>query len=174
VAVFRRRESSPGPFRRYSQYLAFVREDFAECCAYCLLHEILAGGREGFELDHFRPKSLPQFASLVNDFYNLYYACHICNSMKRDLWPDPSQEEDGFEFVDLCAEAFSDHFEEVMDGSWVPLSRQAEYTLDKLRLNRAHLVTIRGYLREIAEARGWRPPDWNVPLREQVQRLLAG
>ena len=173
MAVFRRRDSIPGLFRHYSQYRLFVREDFAECCAYCLFHEILAGGQENFELDHFRPRSLPQFAGLSNDFYNLYYSCHICNVTKRDRWPGSFQEAAGYGFVDLCSEAFSDHFQEQVDGSWSPLSRKAEYTLDKLRLNRDHLVRIRRYLRDIAEEKQCAPLDWNSPAKEQVQRLLG-
>jgi HNH endonuclease len=173
LAVFRRRESPPGPFKRYSAYRPFVREDFAECCAYCLLHEILAAGPENFELDHFRPRSLPGFTRLDNDFYNLYYACRPCNHAKGNTWP-PSLEAEGYGFLDLCSEAFSAHFHEREDGSWRPLSRRAEYTLERLRLNRAHLVTIRCYLREIAEERGVGPLNWDMPAKEQIQALLAG
>ena len=89
MAVFCRRETPPGPFQHYSAYRPYVREDFSECCAYCLLSEFLRAGLENFELDHFRPKSLPEFAHLVNDFYNLYYACHPCNHIKGNRWPDP-------------------------------------------------------------------------------------
>lgn len=174
MAVFRRRESPPGPFKHYSAYRPFVREDFAECCAYCLLHELLAAGSENFELDHFRPRSLPGFAFLGTDFYNLYYACRPCNHAKGNTWPDSSLEAEGYGFLDLCSEAFSAHFHEEEDGSWRPLSRRAEYTLERLRLNRAHLVTIRRYLREIAEARGVDSLNWDVPAKEQIQALLAG
>ncbi len=124
-------------------------------------------------MDHFRPKSLPQFASFANDFYNLYYACHVCNHIKGNHWPGREQETVGCGFVDLCAEVFSAHFEEQADGRWRALSRQAEYTLDKLRLNRSHLVKIRRYLREIATIRKLQPLDWDVPLKEQVLRLLG-
>lgn len=151
-----------------------MREDFAECCAYCLLHEILAAGQENFELDHFRPRSLSGFANQINDYYNLYYACRPCNLLKGNIWPDPSLEVAGYGFLDLCTETFSDHFQEESDGSWLPLSRQAEYTLEKLRLNRTHLVKIRRYLREIAMERGTESMNWDVPAREQLQTLLVG
>jgi len=174
LAVFLRRKSPPGPFKHYSAYRPFVREDFAECCAYCLLHEILAAGQENFELDHFRPRSLAAFASLASDFYNLYYACRPCNHGKGSTWPDRSLEADGYGFLDLCAETFSAHFQEEADGSWQPLSRRAEYTLERLRLNRAHLIKIRRYLREIAIERGVAPLNWDVPAKKQIQALLEG
>jgi HNH endonuclease len=174
VAVFRRRESAPGPFLQYSRYRPYVREDFAECCAYCLLHEVLVGGEENFELDHFRPQALAEFSHLRNDFYNLYYACHVCNNLKGGRWPGRSQEESGYGFVDFCADPFSAHFEDRGDGFWVPLSRRAEYTLDKLRLNRTHLVRIRQLLRSLSEEYGLPAPGWSVPLRDHMGRLLIG
>jgi len=174
LAVFARRNSPPGPFKHYSAYRPFVREDFAESCAYCLLHEILAAGQENFELDHFRPRSLAGFAGLAHDFYNLYYACRPCNHAKGWAWPNPSLEADGYGFLDLCAETFSAHFQEGADGFWQPLSRRAEYSLEILRLNRPHLVKIRRYLREIGEERGVGPLNWDLPAREQIQGLLRG
>lgn len=174
MAVFRRRESPPSPVNHYSEYRPCVRDDFQECCAYCLLHEDWAAGRENFELDHFRPKSLSQFASLAKEFYNLYYACHPCNHLKGSAWPEPSLEAAGYVFLDFCAETFSSHFHENADGAWQPLSRGAEYTLERLRLNRKHLVRIRLLLREIASARGVQVVDWNLPARDQLRELLEG
>jgi len=95
MPVFLRRRTSPLKTDDYTKYRPFVREDFRECCAYCLLHEIIAGGEANFELDHFRPKSRPKFAGLINDFYNLYYACHVCNQYKGQLWPTTELSERG-------------------------------------------------------------------------------
>lgn len=142
------------------------------CCAYCLLPEILAGGPESFEIDHFRPKAFPEFAHLIGDFYNLYYSCRPCNHAKGADWPSLFLEAHGYGFLDFCAEPFSAHFQEESDGAWKPLSRRAEYTLERLRLNRSHLVTIRLLLRRIAEARQDPPIDWDSPSREQVGALL--
>jgi hypothetical protein len=52
------------------------------------------------------------------------------------------------------------------------LSRGAEYTLERLRLNRKHLVRIRLLLRKIASEGGTRAVDWNVPAREQLREIL--
>jgi len=172
LAVFRRRELPPSPVKHYSEYRSLVRDDFQECCAYCLLHEDWAAGQENFELDHFRPSFL--FPSLEKDFYNLYYACHPCNRLKGRAWPEPSLEAEGYVFLNFCAEAFSSHFSEDADGSWKPLSRRAEYTLERLRLNRKHLVRIRLLFREVASERGSRLVDWDLPTRDQLRALLEG
>ena|SRR6185436_12614401 len=104
MAIFSRRIPPPEPQDHYSKYRPLVREDFTECCAYCLLHELLAGGENNFQLDHFRPKSLAIFANFVEDFYNLYYACSVCNRYKSNSWPRPELEALGYGFVDFCAE----------------------------------------------------------------------
>ena len=57
MPVFQRRLQPPLITGGYQAYRPFVREDFAESCAYCLLHELLAAGAENFELDHFYPGS---------------------------------------------------------------------------------------------------------------------
>jgi hypothetical protein len=114
-----------------------------------LLQELWAGGEENFELDHFRPRSL--FPERTGDFYNLYYACHPCNHLKADRWPPPALEATGVTFVDLCQDNFDDHFEPPADGRWTPLTPAAAYTIDTLRLNRSHLVTLRALLAELLD-----------------------
>ena len=83
MPVFIRRTEPPPIRKDYTIYRPEVREDFTECCAYCLFPEILAGGRENFELDHFHPKSkAAEFEGDVHEFYNLCYSCHVCNRNK--------------------------------------------------------------------------------------------
>ncbi len=170
MPVFHRRLKAPRIKTEYGHFRQFVREDFSECCAYCLLHEIVAAGAENFELDHFRPKSL--FPALINDFFNLYYACHPCNHKKRHNWPKPELESAGYRFIDLCRELFSTHFQEAEDGRWLPLTKAAEYTLAMLRLNRTHLVELRLWLRTIARDRSCEPINWDSPSKEQIAELL--
>jgi hypothetical protein len=138
---FLRRAPAPKVKGDYSAFRPFVREDFLRQCAFCLFAELLAGGEENFELDHFRPRQ--RFPELVNDFYNLYYSCHPCNHIKRDSWPPPTLEEQGICFVDLCKEDFASHFSVELDGTWKGLTNPGNYTIDKLNLNRKHLVTVR-------------------------------
>src|SRR2546429_5003613 len=116
MAHFSRRTPAPIVKGGYRSFRRFVREDFTRQCAYCLMSEVLAGGKENFELDHFRPKSL--FSHMLNDFYNIYYSCHPCNHTKRDAWPPPELESRGISLVDLCKDDFSFHFSAMPDGRW--------------------------------------------------------
>ncbi len=141
MAHFLRTRPAPTVRGGYPAFRSFVRGDFRECCAYCLLPELLAAGEENFELDHFQPRSL--FPDRTHDFYNIYYSCHPCNHIKHDKWPSEELQAGGIGFVDLCLEDFAQHFEERDDGTWVPLTRSAAYTIKTLRLNRDHLVRIR-------------------------------
>lgn len=165
MSVFLRRKSPPAP-SRLSGYRPFVRQDFSECCAYCLLHELLAAGAGNFELDHFRPKSL--FPDLADDYFNLFYSCHVCNQYKGATWPSADLSKEGFGYLDFCRESFGEHFRERADGFWEPLTRRAEYTAARLRLNRPHLVEIRRLLRRLARLHGIPFVSWESPIRERV------
>jgi hypothetical protein len=173
MAVFVRRNPPPPAVGDYRRYRPYVREDFRECCAYCLLHEMLAAGVDNFELDHFKPKSDPRFSSLKADYYNIYYSCHVCNHYKGAAWPSEELMALGYRFIDSCTDVFSEHFAEDVSGTWTPLSKAGEYTAARLRLNRKHLVEIRGLLRDLATLHGQPPLDWNHPAREQLARILT-
>ncbi len=147
MSHFKRRVPSPTVTGNYRSYLPFVREDFVYQCAYCLLSEVLASGEENFELDHFKPKK--RFPGSLNDYYNIYYACHPCNHGKRDFWPPAALESQGVSIVDLCKDEFASHFIQEEDGLLRGLTTSASYTIDILRLNRKHLVTVRKLLREV-------------------------
>lgn len=43
-------------------------------------------GEETYGVDHYRPERW--FPELKNAWGNLFYACHRCNSMKRDVLPE--------------------------------------------------------------------------------------
>jgi hypothetical protein len=109
--------------------------------------ELLAGGTENFELDHFRPRAA--FPDLVNDFYNIYYACHPCNHIKLAKWPSQEMETLGYSFVDLCIDDFDKHFKMLPDGEWQGITSAGRYTIDALNLNRQHLVTLRQLLSQL-------------------------
>lgn len=110
--------------------------------------ELFADGESNFELDHFRPRFA--FPALASDFANLYYACHVCNHNKRDHWPDSALEARGIGFVDLCASEVDEHYRLASDGSWLTLTESAAYTVAIVRLNSAHLLTIRSLLAQLA------------------------
>jgi hypothetical protein len=172
MPIFMRRPDYPIKKTDYRQYKPLVREDFCECCAYCLLNEFLAGGEDNFELDHFHPRSKPTEIDDVNDFYNLYYSCHVCNHYKAHFWPDDGLQKKGYRFVDPCRDEFSTHFRAEDTGRWAPLTPAGEYSEARLRLNRTHLVEVRMLLDEIARLRGKASIDWGCPTREQIADLL--
>ncbi len=147
MAMFARTKPAPTVSGGYSAFKSAVRSDFNSTCAYCLITELFAAGRENFELDHFFPVS--KFPLKELDFYNLYYACHPCNNIKRAQWPDDQLTNQGIGFVDLCTDDFTTHFRELPDGSWEGLTPSARYTIEALRLNRHHLQEIRLLLRRL-------------------------
>jgi hypothetical protein len=148
VAHFTRR--APAPITKRIDCQGFrrpVREDFRATCAYCLLEEKWAAGLENFEIDHFHPQS--KFPLLSMAYYNLYWACHVCNQTKGNQWPSPKLRGKEITFVDLCVDEFAIHFFEQSNGEWLGRTQSAKYTIEALRLNRPHLVEIRRLLRRL-------------------------
>lgn len=163
--IFSHRSSVPLSTTNYRRFRLYIREDFSGCCAYCLLPEVLAGGEENFELDHFKPQSL--FSHLVHSYENLYYSCHACNNIKRNSWPTKQLLDQGYRFIDTCREDFSTHFK-LSGGRWQPISRPGEYSEHRLRLNRTHLVKLRQIVAELLEILDEQPIDWNVLTAPQI------
>ena len=161
MSVFKRSHPPPMIQSNYRKYRPYVREDFCECCAYCLLHEIVAGGQSNFELDHFHPRSKQKDGFDPEDFYNIYYSCHVCNHYKSDSWPGDDLLSAGYRFVDLCKEDFESHFIHDNSGMWKALTPAGEYTEARLRLNRRHLIELRALLNQIAVLKGKQIIDWN-------------
>ena len=141
----------------YSRFRPYLRRDFRQCCAYCLLHEFWAGGERNFEIDHFRP--IGKFPHLENEYTNLYYACHVCNAYKWEHFPTPELQAQGIGYVDLCADNFEKHYTLQPDGVLEPHTPSARYTLTILHLDSPHLVALRRF----ALKQGWSldsPPDY--------------
>jgi len=105
--ALRRREDPSYRFRWPSRdgqpVLAAVRAATGamtdERCSYCDGHPIDATGEE--QIDHFRPKTRPEFLELVCAWDNLFLVCSACNRAKRDEWDEallrPDVEEFAFE-----------------------------------------------------------------------------
>ena len=97
-------------YRDYRRYKSWLREDFGHRCGYCQIHEIHHGGDWHFQVDHFRPKSRPEFLHLACEYSNLLYSCDHCNNMKRDLWPSDQPLVDGIGWLDPCDHDLADHY----------------------------------------------------------------
>ncbi len=168
VSIFSHRLPTPSE-NNYAKYRSYIREDFNECCAYCLRYEIFAGGEESFELDHYKPRS--KYPELVHQYTNIYYSCHVCNQRKWSHWPSDELDSKGYRFVDTCKENFSTHFED-NDGYWNPISPAGEYTEAKIRLNSRHHVQIRQMIKGWLSLAGEPSIDWDKPLKSQVIAIV--
>ena len=144
IARFERTLPTPHVSGGYTAFRPFVRADFRHCCAYCCLHEFWAGGVGNYELDHYRPVS--KFPHLTRNFYNLRYACHLCNLTKSDYWPSATVEAAGIGLVDLTADAFDSHYRLTEIGLLHPLTDSAQITISQLRLNSEHLQSLRAFI----------------------------
>lgn len=133
-------QPTKGNYNDWKEIIA--REGFNQC-VYCAIHEGAFGGPRNFHVEHYRPKS--KFAHLVNDIFNLFYACAICNVFKSDDWPgepcadhslicypNPSE-------VDYDSLFDVDLFTGLVSGKFVA----SRYLVEQLHLNRHQLVLER-------------------------------
>lgn len=138
------RKETPPRMRGRRGYLharEHLRRDFANRCAYCLIHETQMGGSEGYWIDHFQPVSR---GGALNDYANLYWSCIGCNHIKSDTWPESSLIAQGYRFADPCREQdYGVHFIEDENGKLVALTPCGEYHILYLRLNRDSRVKLR-------------------------------
>ncbi len=166
-SIFSHRVPAPSE-NNYQKYRPYIREDFHECCAYCLMHERFANGESNFELDHFKPKA--KFKKLKEEYTNIYYSCHVCNKGKWQHWPSELRSK-GYRFVDTCSENFSDHFVDE-DGYWKPISHAGEYTEEMIRLNSRHHIEIRQMIKNLFNQYTGSLLDWNKPLKDQIDPII--
>ncbi|MBP5059624.1 HNH endonuclease signature motif containing protein [Pseudomonas chlororaphis] len=121
---------------RYSLYKPELREDFVSKCGYCDTPDYYSGGKRGFHIDHFAPKS--KFEQLKNEYTNLVYCCPICNIGKSDDWPgdNPSMSFMGdIGYIDPCSENYADHLARSPDGTIVALTPLGGYIHKRLKLS---------------------------------------
>jgi hypothetical protein len=62
-----------------------------------------------FGVDHYRPKSRPEFTSLATVYENLFYACNCCNSRKGKHWPTDEQWKRGEFIPNPCEHVMFQH-----------------------------------------------------------------
>jgi 5-methylcytosine-specific restriction endonuclease McrA len=80
------RTLSPRVFKNYGTYKRYLQTEFLRLCVYC--REPDCTGRSLiYTVDHYRPKSIPRFASLLCSYDNLFYCCFSCNTRKTIYWP---------------------------------------------------------------------------------------
>ncbi|MDP2784000.1 MAG: retron system putative HNH endonuclease [Sulfurimicrobium sp.] len=116
-------------------------------CAYC---ESKISHIDYGHIEHFRPKSKPEFRHLTFEWNNLLLSCPVCNDAghKGDHFPEAV---DGGPLVNPCDDLPDDHFEFVVDQTaWlatvVGKTSRGEMTEKLLGLNRPELRAYRSKL----------------------------
>lgn len=138
----------------YRSYKKELRDDFNKRCGYCDDSDFLCGGRRGFHIDHFKPKS--KFEHLENDYGNLVYSCPYCNWAKSDDWPSDDEKQNVIGdkgYVDPCDSDYERHFERHANGRIRPKTELGKYMFKKLKLGlrRHQLAWIRDCLDKLLE-----------------------
>lgn len=150
-----RRRPKYSNYKRHNEYKSEIRQDCLRRCVYCDIHEKEAGGEESMTLDHFRPKSYPEYRNLENDPHNLLYACAPCNNLKGNDWPaygSVGTIKGRSGYIDPFSVNRLDFFEIEKDGSLTPKKDPAEYMIKYLELNRPFLKFVRSKRETIYKA----------------------
>lgn len=139
-------KNADGSSLGYAGYREYIAVDCQRRCVYCDVAEDEVGGAESMHLDHFRPRSLPEFEHLANDPLNLHYACARCNLWKSNKWPAQGTQytHDGINgFVDPFSDDRSEYFSVKPDGQIETLKPPASYLVKVLHLEREFLRKVR-------------------------------
>jgi hypothetical protein len=84
------RRHGPRGYADVESFRAWLRDEFAFRCVYCLFREQWGRVKAGFSLDHFLPVSVHPESK--RNYNNLLYACAACNQSKgATILPDPTQ-----------------------------------------------------------------------------------
>lgn len=110
-----------------------LRQRFGFRCGYCGVHENEIGAE--LTADHFQPRS--RGGSEAPD--NLVYCCHACNEFKADHWEEAAPER----ILHPLRDNYAEHFQLDDDGRLRALTETGTFHLERLRLNRPQLVTVR-------------------------------
>ena len=137
------RKQKPPALTDYRKFKPYLRLDFDRRCAYCHIPEDRYGSAGNFAVDHFRPKSRREFRRLVCVYSNLFYACRDCNLYKAAHWPDEEDRRLGRHLLNPCRVDLSKHWNVAEAGNLVPVSREAEYMIQRMKLNRSELLKFR-------------------------------
>jgi len=161
------RKLSPRRFKRYQSYKRYLQTEFMRVCVYCRQPDSSAPNIN-FGVDHYRPKGIPRFSSLVCDYKNLYYCCGNCNSRKNNYWPQ--DESIGPYVVNPCDYEMAKHLRfNANTGRVEYRTLHGKHTEELLQLNDDALVQYRlGTLRTV------RVYNEEIQQQELLLKALAG
>ncbi|MDR2650705.1 MAG: HNH endonuclease [Prevotellaceae bacterium] len=111
----------------YRDYKPYLAKDFNYRCGYTDCSDFWFGGKNNFHIDHFVPwkKHITDKPHLKTDYSNLVYCCSYVNILKSD--------DEGI-YIDPCNEDYNQHFQRDDDGAIIPLTTNAKYMYNKLKL----------------------------------------
>lgn len=143
-----------------------VRQRANFMCEYCGVTEVDSGGE--LTVDHYQP---PRRGGSFDNPDNLLYCCQRCNQFKSDYWPLASRDTP---LWNPRNESRDTHMVNLADGTLYPLTLSGDFTIRRLRLNRAPLIAnrLRRY-RTIEETRLLEELRQMLSLQEQLQRQHA-
>lgn len=154
------RGSDPGPYKDYSTYRPYLRDEFKGACIYCRMRDSSLDKAQ-FAVEHHLPQK--QFAALVTVWTNLYYACRSCNGAKSDFYPTPRHK--AHEYVPTpCSDVMFDHLR-YRGPSVVPHSKTGTFAEELLDLNEPKSVEYRTYFQRVL--------DEATTAFEQSEKLVA-
>lgn len=95
---------------------------------YCFFCELPIGGTDYPNIEHYKPKSNPDFHHLCFEWDNLLLACEKCNKKKGSKWNYENP------ILNPCDDEIEDHLK---FDCWrlKPLSKRAVSTIEQLQLN---------------------------------------
>jgi uncharacterized protein (TIGR02646 family) len=135
------RKLAPRQFKRYQSYKRYLQHEFVRVCVYCRQPDSSAPNLT-FGVDHYKPKGIPRFASLVCTYQNLYYCCGSCNSRKNNDWP--ADEIAGPYVVNPCDYGMASHLRfDRKTGKVESRTPHGQHTLELLQLNDIAVVEWR-------------------------------
>jgi len=150
------RRFSPPQRRSYKAYKSILREEFYHRCVYCTFPDLLKG-QECFGTDHYRPKAA--FPNLVSEYTNLFYACNVCNSRKREFWPSFEQWKKGHFVPNPCDHVMYDIMRaagSVIEGR----NETGKFAIELLDLNDSEAIQYRQLVIDLCQS-----------MRNEVKRM---
>lgn len=143
-----------------------VRQRAQYRCEYCNVSEVQCGGE--LTIDHFQP---PRRGGSYDDPENLLSCCPRCNQYKSDYWPTTPTDVPLWNPRTMQRDQ---HMIELANGTLYPVTAIGDYTIRRLRLNRAPLIANRLQRhRDEAQARLLSELRQLITLQEQLQQQHA-
>lgn len=131
--------------------LPLLLEDFAERCAYSLMH-VKQVGESQVEVDHHDSR-----LKRLSPYHNLFPAYALCNRAKSDR-PDDEDRRNGMRLLNPCEEQDYDAqiFEDPQSHLLVATTAEADYHIEILDLNNPALVEQRRERAVLEKLKGMR------------------